>query len=67
MRIKTISKFVCAALAASVFDISYAEQWSSSKSYSEGDQVTSLSGNVYECKGWPYTGWCSGNTAYEPE
>ncbi|WP_299694725.1 glycoside hydrolase family 19 protein [uncultured Vibrio sp.] len=35
------------------------------KSYSEGDIVTGVDGNSYQCKPWPYTAWCS-NNAYAP-
>lgn len=35
-------------------------------SYQAGDRV-SAAGGVYECKPWPYTGWCSGaEWAYAP-
>lgn len=33
--------------------------------YAAGDRVTGADGNVYECKPWPYTGWCS-SVSYAP-
>ncbi|MCY9871484.1 immunoglobulin-like domain-containing protein [Vibrio barjaei] len=33
--------------------------------YAEGDIVTGSDGGLYQCKPWPYTGWCS-NPSYEP-
>ncbi len=34
--------------------------------YREGDKVSN-NGHTYQCKPWPYTGWCSGPAAvYEP-
>ena len=35
------------------------------KTYAEGDQVLATDGNVYQCKAWPYTPWCS-SSAYAP-
>ncbi|GAD77424.1 hypothetical protein VAZ01S_075_00180 [Vibrio azureus NBRC 104587] len=35
------------------------------KSYAAGDIVTGTDGNAYQCKPWPYTGWCA-NAAYAP-
>lgn len=34
-------------------------------SYGGGDRVSNV-GNVYECKPWPYSGWCGAGSAYEP-
>lgn len=36
------------------------------KSYAAGDQVTE-GGNIYECKAYPYNGWCGLSTSYKPE
>ncbi|MGF1687075.1 DUF5011 domain-containing protein [Photobacterium japonica] len=33
--------------------------------YSEGDIVTGTDGNLYQCKPWPYSGWCA-NASYAP-
>jgi hypothetical protein len=33
--------------------------------YAEGDIVTGSDGGLYQCKPWPYTGWCS-NPSYAP-
>lgn len=34
--------------------------------YKEGDKVSN-NGNIFQCKPWPYTGWCSGSpAAYAP-
>lgn len=34
--------------------------------YKAGDKVSN-NGNTYQCKPWPYSGWCSGSpAAYEP-
>ena len=34
--------------------------------YKAGDKVSN-NGNIYQCKPWPYSGWCSGSpAAYEP-
>ncbi|CZF82906.1 Chitinase D precursor [Grimontia celer] len=33
--------------------------------YTEGDRVTGIDGNIYECKPWPYTGWCA-SASYAP-
>ncbi|WP_044583193.1 hypothetical protein [Aliivibrio salmonicida] len=35
------------------------------KTYAEGDQVLATDGNVYQCKAWPYTPWCS-SSSYAP-
>ncbi|KJF93660.1 immunoglobulin-like domain-containing protein [Photobacterium angustum] len=35
------------------------------KAYQAGDQVLGTDGNVYQCKPWPYTGWCA-NASYAP-
>ena len=32
----------------------------SKSSYSAGDLVLGTDGNVYQCKPWPYSGWCRG-------
>ena len=34
-------------------------------SYTSGDQIAA-DGNVYECKGWAYMGWCGASEAYAP-
>lgn len=35
--------------------------------YKDGDIVKGSDGNLYKCKPWPYTGWCSGASwAYAP-
>jgi hypothetical protein len=34
-------------------------------SYQAGDKVENA-GGIYECKPWPYTGWCSIGGTYEP-
>lgn len=35
--------------------------------YSAGSKVTGSDGKLYECKPWPYSGWCSGPaSAYAP-
>ncbi|WP_045389223.1 immunoglobulin-like domain-containing protein [Vibrio rotiferianus] len=39
--------------------------YESGKTYEAGDIVTGLDGNLYQCKPWPYTGWCS-NPSYAP-
>ncbi|EPF0317278.1 fibronectin type III domain-containing protein [Enterobacter chuandaensis] len=37
------------------------------RSYAAGDIVTGTDGNAYQCKPWPFTGWCSGaGFAYAP-
>ncbi|MDD9157142.1 DUF5011 domain-containing protein [Aliivibrio sp. S4TY2] len=33
--------------------------------YSAGDKVLATDGDVYQCKPWPYTAWCS-SSAYAP-
>ncbi len=33
--------------------------------YAAGDKVTGADGNTYECKPWPFTGWCA-NASYAP-
>ncbi|MGF1726428.1 immunoglobulin-like domain-containing protein [Photobacterium nomapromontoriensis] len=33
--------------------------------YSEGDIVTGSDGNLYQCKPWPYSGWCASGS-YAP-
>ncbi|MDA9556581.1 DUF5011 domain-containing protein [Vibrio sp.] len=33
--------------------------------YEAGDRVVAVDGNAYECKPWPYSGWCS-SASYEP-
>ena len=35
------------------------------KNYAAGDIVTGTDGNAYQCKPWPYTGWCA-NASYAP-
>lgn len=37
--------------------------YESGKTYEAGDIVTGSDGNLYQCKPWPYTGWCS-NPSY---
>ena len=32
--------------------------------YTAGTRVLATDGNIYECKPWPYTGWCSGAKTY---
>lgn len=39
--------------------------YESGKTYEVGDIVTGSDGNLYQCKPWPYTGWCS-NPSYAP-
>ncbi|WP_045478189.1 immunoglobulin-like domain-containing protein [Vibrio owensii] len=39
--------------------------YESGKTYESGDIVTGSDGNLYQCKPWPYTGWCS-NPSYAP-
>ena len=39
--------------------------YESGKAYEAGDIVTGSDGNLYQCKPWPYTGWCS-NPSYAP-
>ncbi|CAH1558143.1 immunoglobulin-like domain-containing protein [Vibrio rotiferianus] len=39
--------------------------YESGKTYKAGDIVTGSDGNLYQCKPWPYTGWCS-NPSYAP-
>ncbi|BFN34056.1 DUF5011 domain-containing protein [Vibrio harveyi] len=39
--------------------------YESGKTYEAGDIVTGSDGNLYQCKPWPYTGWCS-NPSYAP-
>ncbi|MEF1247698.1 immunoglobulin-like domain-containing protein [Vibrio owensii] len=39
--------------------------YESGKTYEAGDIVTGSDGNFYQCKPWPYTGWCS-NPSYAP-
>ncbi len=40
--------------------------YNTSTTYKAGDKVSNA-GNNYQCKSWPYTGWCSGPAAfYEP-
>ena len=39
--------------------------YESGKTYEAGDIVTGSDGNLYQCKPWPYTGWCS-NSSYAP-
>ncbi|WP_104025793.1 immunoglobulin-like domain-containing protein [Vibrio hyugaensis] len=39
--------------------------YESGKTYEAGDIVTDSDGNLYQCKPWPYTGWCS-NPSYAP-
>ncbi|WP_299143967.1 hypothetical protein [uncultured Vibrio sp.] len=40
------------------------------RSYSEGTRVLASDGDIYECKGWPYSGYCvqwsASATHYEP-
>ena len=31
--------------------------------YQAGDRVSNAGGN-YECKPWPYSGWCGGSTSH---
>nr|WP_241214468.1 immunoglobulin-like domain-containing protein [Vibrio alfacsensis] len=40
-------------------------QYEAGKNYAEGDIVTGVDGQIYQCKPWPYTGWCS-NPSYAP-
>jgi len=41
-------------------------QYPAGMTYEAGD-IVSNNGNLYQCKPWPYTGWCSRETsAYEP-
>jgi hypothetical protein len=39
--------------------------WVVGTSYAGGAQVQE-GGNAYQCKPWPYNGWCGQNTAYKP-
>ena len=34
--------------------------------YQSGDQVVGTDGDIYECKPWPFSGWCGAATAYRP-
>ncbi|MGL5344839.1 MAG: immunoglobulin-like domain-containing protein [Plesiomonas sp.] len=34
------------------------------KTYQGGDKVTNNGGNVYECKPFPYSGWCGGSSSH---
>lgn len=46
---------------------STAPSYTAGGSYSAGSRVTGSDGKVYECKPWPYSGWCSGAaSAYAP-
>ncbi len=35
------------------------------KTYADGEQVLGSDGNIYQCKPWPYTPWCS-SASYAP-
>lgn len=35
------------------------------ESYSAGERVSN-GGSIYQCKDWPYTGWCGAGPAYAP-
>ena len=48
-----------------VSDSSSYPPYESGKAYEAGDIVTGSDGNLYQCKPWPYTGWCS-NPSYAP-
>ena len=43
------------------YDYVYPESISA---YSGGTRVLGTDGNIYECKPWPYSGWCSGSGTY---
>ena len=40
------------------------DQWEYQKQYKQGDQVKDEAGNLYQCKKWPFSGWCS---VYDPK
>ena len=77
MQKKISSKLICQlamVFAASAFSMNVSadapqqcyeyDWWQANEVYSGGDQVSNR-GGVYECKGWPYSGWC-GQVGYEP-
>ena len=51
--------FIICLISVNAYD-----EYKSGKSYSEGDIVEN-DGKLYECKPWPYEGWCSLDS-YEP-
>ncbi|WP_279152809.1 immunoglobulin-like domain-containing protein, partial [Photobacterium iliopiscarium] len=42
-----------------------APAYEAGKAYLAGDKVLASDGNVYQCKPWPYTGWCA-SASYAP-
>jgi len=46
-------------------DCSAISDWTLGKQYPGGSRVES-GGNIYECKPWPFSGWCGIGSAYEP-
>ncbi|CEO39441.1 immunoglobulin-like domain-containing protein [Photobacterium kishitanii] len=42
-----------------------APAYEAGKAYLAGDKVLANDGNIYQCKPWPYTGWCA-NASYAP-
>jgi hypothetical protein len=53
------------ALSADQVATSFAPAWVGGTPYAPGDVV--LDGHsLYQCKPWPYSGWCSAGGAYEP-
>jgi hypothetical protein len=42
-----------------------APTWQAGSAYKAGDKVQGTDGKTYECKPWPYTGWC-GLATYNP-
>ncbi len=42
-----------------------APAYEAGKAYLAGDKVLANDGNIYQCKPWPYTGWCA-SASYAP-
>ena len=38
--------------------------WEYQKQYKQGDRVKDEAGNIYQCKKWPFSGWCP---VYDPK
>lgn len=55
---------ILALAAASVEATEPPPAWTAGTNYSGGNRVQNL-GQIYECKPWPYSGWC-GQSGYEP-
>ncbi|EDP57096.1 immunoglobulin-like domain-containing protein, partial [Vibrio sp. AND4] len=51
--------------AVTVSDGSGYPAYEAGKAYEAGEIVTGSDGNLYQCKPWPYTGWCA-NPSYAP-